>query len=296
MNDEAAIKEMEDERAALGLPESESVEEPTKETPEEPAKPAETDEEKEPKPEEVSDKEPEEKFDFKDAKDYKKQLREELQSDFDQKLEKAIEELRKENTKAKPDETATENLEEEIAKLAEEKEIDPEVLSRIIEVARKGVQQSPEDKALLEEVKVMQQEREEREQKDIFETEWKGVLPSLKEQFPNASEEQLTKAKEQIDELSHSEKYHDKDMDYVVFKEKEAIGKTLFSPKKSTFESARPVSHDENDEFPDIRTDMSPAEFEKAEKTRAKFLDSMDSPKLRVTSRDDGGRVVERYE
>lgn len=277
--DDAAV--LGDARKAMGEPEPETVEEPAIETPTEPAEEPATG----PKPEEASDKEP---FDFKA---YKKELREELQSDYDKKLE----ELKAEYFKDRPNETVTTNIEEEIAKLAEEKEIDPEVLKRIIDVARKGVETSPEDKALLEQVKVMQAEREETEQQRIFETEFNTVLPTLKSEFPNASDEQMTKAKEMLDELSHTEKYHDKDMDYVVFKEKSEISKILFSPKKATFESARPVTFDENDEFPEFSPNMSPAQFERFEKGRERALDSMEPNKLRVTSRDDSGRIVESY-
>lgn len=279
---------MEDERAALGLPESDVVEEPTVETPTEPAETAEADKSsEEPAPEEVSNKE--KPFDFKA---YKKELREELESDYAKK----IEDLRAEYAKDTPNETTTANIEEEIAKLAEEKEIDPEVLKRIIDVARKGVETSPEDKSLLEEVKVMRQERADREQQDIFDSEWNQVLPSLQKEFPNASEEQMSKAKGQLDELSHSEKYHDMDIDYVVFKEKEALGKTLFSPKKATFESARPTTFDESDEFPDFDPNMSPAQFERWEKQRGNTLDSMAPNKLRVMSKDASGRMVESYQ
>jgi hypothetical protein len=284
--DELEYANMQKEREELGLPESETMEEPTIETPTEPV---ETKEEttEEPKPKEVSDKE--EPFDFKA---YKKELREELQSDYDKK----IEELKAEYEKAKPNETVTTNLEEDIAKLAAEKEIDPEVLKNIIDIARKGVETSPEDKALLEQVKVMQAEREEFEQKQIFETEFKAVLPTLKEQFPNASEEQIEKAKELLDEISHTEKYHDKDIDYVVFKEKEQLAKVLFSPKKATFESARPVTFDESDDFPDFNPNMTPAQFERWEKKRESAMDSMDSAKVRVVSRDDGGRISESWQ
>lgn len=281
--DEEETTALADARSAFGEPELDEEAAPTTETPTEPDE----SEVEEPTTEEVSNTD-EKPFDFKA---YKKELREELQSDYDKK----IEELKQEYEKNKPDETVTTNLEEEITKLATEKELDPEVLKGIIEIARKGTETLTADqkKTLAD----FESAKFDMEQKDIFETEWKNALPELKRQYPNATDEQLEKAKTQLDELSHSEKYHEMDMDYILFKETESLGKTLFSPKKATFESARPVTFDENsDEFPDFDPHMSPAQFERFEKKREAMLDTLPREKMKITSRDDGGRVVERFE
>lgn len=290
----AAFNEVQKEKEAFGIddtaePESE---EPAETTPE--VIPEATPEE-EPDPSKVADREPEPTP--KDFKTYKVELRAELQADYDKKFE----DLKKELAKS-PEAPATEHLEDEIASLAKELDFDPEKTRKLIEVARKGVETlSPEDKKAIEEYRsektLREQERVDREQNEIFETEWNQVLPSLKEQYPNASPEQISAAKAQIDELAHSEKYADTDIDYVLFKEKESIGKTLFSPKKSTFESARPVAIDtESDEWPEITANMTPNQIVAAERKREKMMDSMPKDKLRITTRDDGGRAIERYE
>lgn len=282
-DDEAqrTFDDVQKEKAELGIPsepeeKTEVTEEETKvETPAE-----------EPKP--VSDKE-EEVIDPKEYKDYKVKLREELQHDFDEKLEKMKEEMGKE----KPNETKTDDLEEDVKSLAKELDFDEEKVRRIIEVSRKGLQLSAEDKQALEEFKSTKAERDSKEQEIVFNEEW-TALP-VKTEFPNASEEQLAKAKETMDELSHSEKYHDKDMDYILFKERETFQKILFSPKAKTFESGRvSQTNEESDEFPEFRPGMTPAEFESFEKSRERATDKLGREKMLMRTTDDAGHSIER--
>lgn len=284
----AAFNEVQREKEALGIVDT------TEPEPAEPAEPTpqvvpETQTEEEPTPSKVADREPEPTP--RDFKAYKAELRAELQADYDAKLES----LKKEFATKAPEATTTEHLEDEIASLAKDLDFDPEKTRKLIEVARKGVETvSPEDKKALEEYRA---EKLEREQTEQFESEWNQMLPNLKTQYPNATPEQIEAAKSQIDELAHSDKYFQTDLDYVLFKEKDAIGKTLFSPKKATFESARPAAIEtETDEWPEITASMTPNQILAAERKREKMLDSMPANKLRITTRDDGGRVVERYE
>lgn len=297
-SEQDAIDSVDAEMAALGI-EREEVEpaETTTETTE--TAPAETEDPQ--TPPEVSNRDEDDvelsKVNPRTLKEYKQDLRSEIQKDFDDKFEK----LKQEMSKEKPNEITTQETEDDIAKLAEELDFDPEKTRRIIEVARKGVKTlSEDDEALLAEVKTMREERqkflEDTEQKEIFEAEWKQAFPELRKQFPNATEEQIQKAKDELDELAHSEKYHDKDIDYILFKEKDAIGKTLFSPKQATFESSRPISFDTDDDFPEFREGMTPAQFEAFQKSRERMESSLEPERLRITTRDDRGQIVERYE
>lgn len=294
-SEKAAIDAVQAEKTELGIPadvvETAEVEEtPIVETAPE-AKPKEDEDPED--PEEVSNRVPT----FKDFKEYKKTLREEMQSDFDGKLEK----MREEMAKAKPDEDATLNLEDDVKALADKLELDPVKTKAIIEMARKGLEPlTAEDKALLEDYKKDKETRVEeaakREQEEIFRTEWDALTPSLKKQFPNATDEQLKAAKDKMDELSHTEKYNLTDLDYVLFKEQKEFGKILFSPKQATFESARPVNFDESDEFPEFNPNMTPAQFAAFEKGRERAMDTMGPEKVRITTRDDRGNIVEREE
>lgn len=286
--EQAAYDAVQAEKAELGLPPT-PVEEPVE--PELVVEPV-----VEPKPE-VAKTEEEKPFDHQEYKDYKKTLREELQADFDKKLD----DLKVEMAKSKPDETTITNLEDDIKKLAEETQLDPDKVRKIIEVSRKGLETlTSDDKKLLEEYKQdkvrFAEEASVREQQEIDKAEWETILPSLKKDFPNASDEQLTKAREQLIELSHNETYHETDIDYVYFKEREALGKTLFSPRVASFESARPMSFESDTDFPDFSPNMTPEQFNAFEKRREALLEGNERVKVRITTRDDGGHVYEREE
>jgi hypothetical protein len=295
--DVKAFEETQKELETLGLrtPEPEVVE-PAATIPKEPdavAEPKAEPKVEEPKPEEVSKKEP--PFDFKA---YKAELRAELQADYEKKLEA----LKAEQSKEKPNETVSKGIEDDAKELAKKLGFDEDKTKAILETARKGLEPlSAEDKKLLEDYRADKAAREakalEDEQNQIFETEFAGILPALQKEYPNASPEQIALAKARIDELSHSEKYHETDLDYVLFKEKEEIGKILFSPKKATFEAPRtaPVAESE-DEWPEITADMTPNQMLAAEKKRQRMIDAMPKEKMRITTRDDMGRIVERDE
>ena len=277
--------EVQREKAELGIPSEPEVQSPVEEKVETP---------KVDEPEQVPVKEPEpkveEKVDPKEYKSYKQQLRGELQKDFDQKLEK----MRAELNKTTPNAEKADDLEEDVNALAKELDFDPDKVRRIIETARKGLQLSPEDKQALEEFKASKSEREEREQEVEFNNEW-ATLP-IKQQFPNASEEQLQAAKEKMDELAHSEKYHEYEMDYILFREKETFDKLLFSPKQRTFESGRLApSSDDSEDFPEFNPNMTPAQFEKFEKQRAKATENLGRDKMLLRTTDDMGRSVEKW-
>ena len=185
-------------------------------------------------------------------------------------------------------------LEEDVKILAAELDFDADKVRKIIETARKGLILSPEDKQALEEFKSTKADREAKEQESIFNEEW-TALP-VKTQFPNASEEQLALAKETMDELAHSEKYHDVDMDYILFKEKETFDKILFSPKQTTFESGKfTPTATEDAEFPEFHPNMSPAEFERFEKAREKATENLGRDKMLMRTTDDAGRSVEKW-
>jgi len=73
-------------------------------------------------------------------------------------------------------------------------------------------------------------------EKSRFEEEFTSALPTLRETLPNASEEEIAKIKARVDELSHTKEYHDKELDYVIFKNKTELSK-LVSPKKRGMET-----------------------------------------------------------
>lgn len=239
----------------------------------------------------VSNKEVE-PVDPKEYKNYKQTLKEELQKDFDEKLEKIKAELAKPN----PDETKSENLEEEAKALALELNFDEAKTLALLKATRgKGAEMSEEDRQALKDLREMKEEREELKQQQLVDQEWKEL--NVNKQFPNASEEQITQAKERMEELARSEKYLDKEMDYILYKEKDTFDKILFSPKQKTFESGRRTQEavDSDEEFPAFRPDMTPAEFERMEKRREAIMSQAPREKMLHRTTDESGRSVERY-
>lgn len=232
-------------------------------------------------------------------KDFKKTLRAELEADYEKKLETFKTEHSKENP-AKKDTTVSE---EDIQALAKELNFDPEKTKKIIAIARKGLEATEEDRQFIaDQKKFFEAEKEKsffKEQEAIFNGEWGAVLPSIKSMFPNASDEQIAQVKAEVDKLSHTEKYHKTDLDYIVFKEKARFEKIAFSPKQKTFESGRPQAKTEEDfdgSAPANIADMTPAQFADYEKKREKYLSDAPQEKMRITTRDDRGRSVQREE
>ena len=187
------------------------------------------------------------------------------------------------------------DMESEIEKLSKTLNFDKEKTKAIIETARKGLDKkvealSPEDKAELETLKAKNFMAE---QESIFNGEWGQVLPSLKAQYPNATEEQIQLAKAEMDKLSHSKDHNQHELDYILFKNKDTFGKILFSPKQKTFESGRPSALEVEETPLEFRPDMTPAQFAAYEKQREARIGS-ESEKVTVRTTDDAGNVIDR--
>lgn len=228
-----------------------------------------------------------------------KNLKRELQADFDKKLKEA-EEKYKGKDAAKD---ASKVSDEDINTLAKELNFDPEKTKKIIEISRKGLEATEEDKAFIKEQREFFEAKKaddfQKEQAAIFNGEWGAVLPQVKTMFPNASDEQIAKVKAEVDKLSHTKKYHQTDLDYILFKEKASFEKIAFSPKSKTFESGKPQVKTEDDfdgSAPENLNDMSPAQFAEFEKKREAYLSESPKQKLTIKTRDDRGRATEREE
>lgn len=233
----------------------------------------------------------------KDFKDWKAKIKAELQADFDKK----VSELGKEGKKDNPSETKTDDLEADIESLAKELNFDKEKVRKIVQTARKGLEMSTEDRKIISEFRDTKVKTEHenfiKQQEDIFKSEWEAVMPEFKKAFPNAKPEQIEKARAEMDKLSHTKKYQNTDLDYIVFKEKSVFDKILFSPKSRTFED-RQGAHEDNEtdtELPTFRPDMSPAEFARFEKRRQNMIDSSPKEKIMVTQENERGVLEEVY-
>ena len=88
-------------------------------------------------------------------------------------------------------------------------------------------------------------ERFEKSEKQIemtqrFSEEWNGFLPAIRKEYPNATPEQLELAREAMDIIAHSRRFHSiPDLEYIFTKAKDDFEEILFSPKKKGFETSR---------------------------------------------------------
>ena len=217
---------------------------------------------------------------FREARE---RMKEGLEKKYEEKFGKEINDLKsqlEEMKKGNLTKTETTDLKADIESLATELKLDPVALEKIISVSRKGVDSElTQVKNKLSEYESKEKERSEEriiaEQEEIFNEEFKEVLPSIKEQFPNASREQIEAAKEKLDELAHSEKYAEVELDYVLYKEKEELGKILFSPKvrgpESDSTNEETLEDDSENSIFNGKTPTSIADLERLDRKTKEF-------------------------
>lgn len=127
---------------------------------------------------------------------------------------------------------------DELEQFATETGTDLESLKRMRALFLKDLQPQidPQLSKDLQEFKEWKTQNSQVLEKQMFEQEFSKVTPSLKEMFPSVSNEELNAIKTKLDEVAHSKEYHDKDLDYVAFKNRDLLS-TLVSPKKRGLES-----------------------------------------------------------
>lgn len=216
-------------------------------------------------------------------------IREGVEKKLGEKYDKELSDLRAQLLEAKkgnltPDENK--ELDSDIEATAKALNVKPEQLKEIVKLSRKSFDGELKDmKDKLSKYEQREQVDAVAEQEEIFNSEWDELSPSLKDQFPNASKEQNEKAYDLMDELSHSEKYQNFDLDYILFKEKAQFDRVLFSPRKKGFESSSTPEHqvdeDDSDMFENTSKPMTFKDIEKMEKRTRAFEESL--PDTRFT-------------
>lgn len=164
--------------------------------------------------------------------------------------------------------------------LAKHKDWNKEAIEDFIKMARKDqkVEIPDEIKQDLKEFKEWKANNAEEVEKNQFEGNFKVVAPSIKKDFPTATEKEIESIKSRLNELYHTKGWNDKDLDYIVFKHKDELSK-LVSPKKKGLEGNDKIETDDVEgktEFnpnADI-TKMSPKELEAWEKEYNKYSKS----------------------
>ena len=207
---------------------------------------------------------------YDDLKDKKKEIKTERELRLS--VEKERDELKKkleDIQNAKSPEEKNEAL-DELEKFAEEIQADPKALKRMKEIFLKGYK--PEaviDESIKEELESFKQWKKDNSKaiaESEFNKEFNESLPSLKKIFPKASDAEMASIKTELDKISHSKGWEDKDLDYIAFKHQDKLN-ALISPKKKGLDSKEnkddvEISDDDFDPNADL-SKMSPGQREK---------------------------------
>jgi len=271
---EAEGVEVEEEKTEEKVEEAPKVEEKPKEEPKETEeKPKE--EPKEVLPDQIETKKRSIYDNYKEKKSELKSERE-LRENFETEnteLKGKLEALQNADTKEEKKEAL-----DDIDELAKEINADPAYLRKLKTIFLKDVKPTDDEslKKDLADFKDWKTKNQEVIEKQLFEDEFSTVLPQIKSDFPKISDEDLKSVKQSLDKLSHSKEYHDKSLDYVVFKEKENLT-ALISPKKKGMETKerKDVASDDFDFDPNVDiTTLSAGDQEKWEKHYRKSLET----------------------
>ena len=154
----------------------------------------------------------------------------------------------------------------------------PEAAQELADLIVKRIPTPKEDARVAEILK----REEERKDEEHFEKEWSTTgIASLKQHFPNATDEQLGKAKKVIDEHAHSKTYHNSSLDYVVYKSKDELSDIFGKPGKPSVEDSRPGGGQ--------HTDISASSF------RPNSEGKFDFKPLESLSADDRQKVISQF-
>lgn len=200
-------------------------------------------------------------------------------------LTKEIEDIRREMAEARAEKKGTDpedeldDIELEAKNLAKELNLEDstglaKMLRKSVELAKKDLEKNgeritPELKEKLKLLEQVEASNKAKAEKEHFDNEWKAVEPTLKKQYPNASESELSQAKEELDKLAHSKEFHKYDLDYIVFKNQDKFASILkVSGKKGIEQSKSPQEMEVSDEeLVDIE-EMTPAVMKAREAKR----------------------------
>lgn len=182
----------------------------------------------------IYDEYKEKKSELKSERELRLQMEEK-----NRELEARLAQFGKEN----PEETKAE-ITEDIEAFAVKIGADAETLKEMKRLFLKGVtpEKAVDDETLkaLEEFREWKQVQKQQDDVKAFEEEFNSVLPQLRTEYPNATDTEIKSIKQKLDELAHTKDFHDKELEYVLYKNKDTIA-TLVSPKKRGIETRQPV-------------------------------------------------------
>ncbi len=172
---------------------------------------------------------------YDDYKEKKNELK--TEKELREKAEKERDEFKALLEKSKDAKTPEEKKDalDEFDEFAKEIEADPTALKKMRELFIKDLKPDESLKKDLEEFKEWKASQDKVSVKTQFEEEYTKSLPALKTYFPKASDEEMLAVKAELDKISHSKGWNDKDLEYIAFKHKDSLS-ALISPKKRGME------------------------------------------------------------
>jgi hypothetical protein len=155
---------------------------------------------------------------------------------------------------------------DDIKAYAEKHGLDVPALNDLIEVMSKrvGAPQLPEEVTKrLTELEGFKATKEAQEKREAEDREIQAAAPAVKTSLEINDDAELGNVMKEVMRLAHTEQYADKEVDYIVWKNKDALSK-LVSPKKPSFESGG--TRVEADAAAEVSFDgkMTPAAAQKA--------------------------------
>ncbi len=126
---------------------------------------------------------------------------------------------------------------DELTAFAQKVNADPTALREMQQLFTKDIKPTidPQLAARLDKFEAWQKDNAQVIEKQMFEEEFNKSVPSLKALIPNASDAEMQAVKAELDRLSHTQEYHDKDLEYIAWKHKDSLS-ALVSPKKRGLE------------------------------------------------------------
>lgn len=280
------------------LQEPEAPKEEPKEEPQEPEAPKDEEPKEEPEPEEEPQDEPlqddqkakPKRSIYDEYKDKKQQLKSEreLREQAEQERDELKQKLEALDSADTPQER--QDAQDDLEAFAKEINADPQALKRMRELFLKDMKPISNDELMrdLQEFKEWKSQNALTIEKVKFDEEFQSTLPALKEMLPKASDDEMQAVKKELDRLSHSKEYHDKDLDYIAWKHKDDLS-ALISPKKRGVEPKGRVDTDSlNFEF-DPDADLSKLTPKQREKWEEQYQQLTKGGEL---TKDEHGRTV----
>jgi len=126
-----------------------------------------------------------------------------------------------------------------IEAFAKEKGYDAAELARLAQIIKDQIPQSQisdEERQSLTDLKAFKEKTDAEAKRREEDTAIQAEAPNVQKALSVSDAGELTAVMAEITRLAHTAKYADKEVDYILFKEKDALSK-LVSPKKPSFES-----------------------------------------------------------